>query len=77
MKVDQNQNGLDGINGESGGNLVIVSKNLNGLKNLKIISYAGSGGNGQHGGDGKDGQTGIEMSYARLTSVFPPTVVSS
>lgn len=77
VKAAQDQNGLDGIDGSNGGNLVIIANKFNALENLKVVCNAGSGGNGQHGGDGTDGQLGEEMSYAKLTTLFPPTVVSS
>jgi golgin subfamily B member 1 len=55
------KDGLDGLPGESGGNIHIMAAEIMNAANLKLISNGGKGGKGQDGGSGVKGIDGIGM----------------
>ncbi|XP_078051887.1 uncharacterized protein LOC144478038, partial [Augochlora pura] len=52
------KDGEDGYAGESGGNVMILSENIENPEGLTVISNGGKGSRGQDGGNGKDGKNG-------------------
>ncbi len=48
-KANKSQNGLPGLNGFNGGNLIILTDNITDSNNLNFVSEGGKGGPGQNG----------------------------
>ena len=71
---DEGNPGINGNNGESGGNIYVRAREIRNGQNLKIISNGGNGSNGGDGGKGRDGRNGKDgatLSKREFDKKFP------
>ncbi|AGJ99856.1 MULTISPECIES: DEAD/DEAH box helicase [unclassified Wolbachia] len=71
-KDGHGKQGADGYAGESGGNVLILAKKIEGQENFTIISNGGKGSKGQDGGNGESGEDGKSITEAEFKEKFPP-----
>nr|XP_040234612.2 uncharacterized protein LOC120956889 [Anopheles coluzzii] len=65
-------NGKDGYPGESGGNVLIMAKEITNPEHMTIIANGGAGSDGQDGGNGKHGKDGTGKRWSEFRDEFPP-----
>ncbi|XP_038110503.1 uncharacterized protein LOC6051849 isoform X2 [Culex quinquefasciatus] len=70
----EGSSGLDGLPGESGGNVLILTERMTHCEQLSIISNGGNGGDGQDGGNGQKGQDGVGIKREELEKDFKSPV---
>ena len=67
---EDGKNGEDGRAGESSGNLVLLTEELQGEDRLTLKLNGGNGEHGEHGGNGANGKDGCGVTKNDLTSLI-------